>query len=210
MEIKEFPQYKNEADVIRDYLPRFIELNDGKPCEIIGVIGQNEHGSKSRAWRIILNPVRDRTDSHTGLIVDWDDTLEPYTERKDRLYRSYLSLIPSSGQDTKEAFVRACYAINRASRVLPPTGAHPERYAPYLELLATTMLVKSVNEGEIPQLLIDITKSSRVQAEELARTYLQQNVLRAIERIETKTETGTNGSKDYFIEKKLQATSINF
>src|SRR4030043_1289475 len=213
MESQEFEQpFKNEARVIEKYLSAFRQINNDRPCEVKGITGMGENSDVSRAWRIILTPTKTHRDFQIAGIFDWDDTLEPYTERKDKLYKSYLSLIPNAEEDTKNRFLKACWAINQAARVLPPTGVHPKLYAPILELVATSALIRSINEGQTSDLLTNqLSESNAEKAEEIARKYIQQNVLPYFsETIGVKTETRSGQLKDYFIEQRLQARAVDF
>src|SRR3972149_10549622 len=198
------PQFKNEAEVIRTYLPALEKLNNGKLPEIRGITGEYE-GSKSRAWRIIFKPTG-KADSCA--IFDWDDTLDPYTERKPRLYESYLSLIPDSDAAVRGKFIKACKALNAAARVLPVNGTHPEHYSPLLELVATSILVKSIQESKAPDFLNDLTGQ---EDENFARSYLIETVLPKLQgQVGVKEETTNDTPKKYFVELANQSTSVRF
>ena len=198
-------QFKNEAEIIRTYLPAFEKLNQGKLPEIKGITGEHE-GDISRAWRIIFKPPGK---VESCAIFDWDDTLEPYTERKPRLYKSYLSLIPNVNPTLREKFLNACKTLNAAARVLPVNGTHPEHYSPLLELVATSILVKSIQKSKTPDFLNALTGSQ--EDESLARTYLIETVLPKLQdQIGVKEKTKNGSPKKYFVELANQSTSVRF
>ncbi|HVF69849.1 MAG TPA: hypothetical protein VNA13_04785 [Xanthomonadales bacterium] len=201
--------YSNEAGIVRDYLPILTQLNDGRQCEVHGIVKRDEKGVPSRAWRLVLNPTSEKQD--TGAIFDWDDTLDSYTERKQRFYEDSLSLVPEVSDETKEKFVSACKAINKASRVLPPNGVHPEHYSPLLELQGVNNLINSLQNNNQPEFIERLAEFTKEDQEEAARTFLQETVVPQLEgAIGTQAGMKDGKSKTYFVEKAEQATSVNF
>lgn len=205
------PSFRSEADILRSYLSVWESITGEKPI-IGGLVALDENKKPSRAWRIILKPSTGQEQYIAGGIFDWDDTIEPYTERKIKFWQDCVSLIPESDDTTRQQFLRACRVINRAARVLPVNGVHPEHYSPLLELVAITDLIDAAQKGQIPEILTKLTGTlTDEKVEKIARSYLERNVIpKMVGSVGIKTEGQEGEQKDYFIEKKNQSTSVDF
>lgn len=205
------PSVKSEADILRSYLPVWESITGERPA-IEGLVALDENKGPSRAWRIILKPTRAHEQYVGGAFFDWDDTIEPYTERKIKFWQDCVSLIPEADETARQQFLRACPSVNRAARILPVNGMHPEHYSPLLELVAITDLIDSVRRGQIPEILKNQTAElSDEGAEDLARDYLEQDIIpKMAGGVGVQTEGPEGKRKVYFIEKKNQSTSVDF
>ncbi|MBI4130426.1 hypothetical protein HY468_03870 [Candidatus Roizmanbacteria bacterium] len=191
------PVYPTEASIIRKYLPAFTELTDGISPEIKRIIGQNTEGIPSRAWRVVLRPPT--PDQTTGIVCDWDDTLEPYTARKENLYTHLIDRLIPKTSELRSSAGEAFRSLNKAARVLPVSGIHPEHYAPLLELHGINGVLKTFNQQGISKDFLDTIIHD-------PRGYLQGVVPELKERVTVQSE----GKKTYFKEKNHQATALIF
>lgn len=207
-------QYNNEAVIFRSYVNKLDELI-GCQCQVKGVIERDSNGIVSKAWRVIINPTQNPEQINKGGIFDWDDTLEPYTQRKNEFYNSLINLLPNDKKDLGPEILEICHTINKAARILPEDGTHPEHYAPRLELIAITSLFNSIKENKIPELLMKEKgklKITKHEEEIIAREFINQIVEEKLkEQISIKSEKNKdNVVKNYFIETRNQSISIDF
>ncbi len=193
------------------YSTELKNLNKGKipSVELMEVTGNK--GSKG--YRIILNGNRAPlapSSFKACVFTDWDDTLSPYTKRKNN-YHKELSIQYSSVDADQQKFVTFCEAINKATRVLPSDGRHPERYSPLLEMAAESLAIqKSVDaENYISRLINDDNANERV-----ARDFIKEKVLPLLgDKVYPQTEEDPNKSgvvKMYFREKQPLSADIDF
>lgn len=161
----------------------------------------------SRAWRFIRKGNPNKS-IKALFFTDWDDTLEDYTIRKERLYADYQTLIPHNVPDyLKKGFRNCCDALNLGARVLPNNGIHPEHYSPLVELVGTTLLLNEIqqvaNSDEIP---LQTRTFLDNPTEENAREYIKLEIIPILETaVEVKEE-----DKTYFKEKANNSAAINF
>jgi hypothetical protein len=191
--------------VLKPYLES-LRVVYGLTPKLEGLVAKDSSGSTSRAWRIILN---NKTKGKMGAIFDWDDTLEPYTIRKERFYRECIVLLPERVE--RDNFVRACRAINKTARVLPVNGVHPEHYSPLLELMAITTLINPTNPEAVGFIKSQTAELSPEEAETLAREYLKNQLIDKMpEKIKIEKQGSDGKQKEYFFEITNQSTAIDF
>lgn len=112
--------------------------------------------------------------------LDWDDTVEPYSPRKDE-FISKLGREINIPDRLVTAFKEMCGVINKQARVLPSDNIHPQRYSPLLEMMAISYMIDDMEAGtqswietfsmldnekkksELVQKLIEITASEKLE-----------------------------------------------
>jgi hypothetical protein len=166
METERFsPIYSGEAAPLRSLIPRFETLT-GHPPLIDGVLERNFSGEPTRAWKIKLSPDANKKDTTKVLLSDWDDTIEPYSQRKQTLYTKYRDLLKDMDRSSQDKVIEFCKSINKAARILPVSGSHPERYSPLVEVIATSEFFKQFSHhSDLDQLFQDTS-------EEAARAFI--------------------------------------
>lgn len=200
------PTQTNEAHAIRELLPRMQELTESTQIRVEGIIertpghAENLKGDPTRAWRIIFKPYSDADKPKAFFLTDWDDTLEPYSKRKNILADNYREILPKDNPELVEKFLRFVSNINKAARVLPVNGIHPERYSPFLEVMATSEAMKIIEQSEDTQFLDNPT-------EESARSFISSVVL---PKLNGKVDIHPEEKKTYFREAQNQAAAIDF
>lgn len=198
------PLYSSEAAPLRVLSPR-IEKLIGRKIVIDGVLERNQKEEPTRVWRIKLSPENPDRKVATALLTDWDDTLEPYTQRKEALYSSYRDLVPDLERPTQKRLIDFCKSLNQAARILPVSSAHPEKYSPFVEVFATSQLFQLIKSD--PEAL----KMLEQPSEEAARNFIRQYVLPHMEgKLEIKNQTKDGKEKVYFRETTNQAAAIDF
>jgi hypothetical protein len=204
------PQFRDETTIIEQYLIKLHELV-GKQCINELLVARGSNGMESKAWRFILNSVQNPELVRIGGIFDWDDTLEPYTKRKLKFYNTLTVLIPDSRKELSSRVIKICKALNKAARILPEDGTHPEHYSPKLDLIALTILFDSINAGKLPELLENIKEQSdKENDEKIAREFIHRDVLGKFgNQIKMVSEVKKNVLKMYFREVINQSVSLN-
>ena len=206
--MKEKMQPRSEKQVISHYLGAFSHVYERKgPAAfedfyVQHLQGTDTKGNTSYGIRIVFDR---KLGAKTVALMDYDDNLVNTTESKKRFVDSLLETIPA---DKKSEFSDAYVHINRAARVLPSDGTHPERYSPLLDMLAVSEAINSLTAS-------DHEKIRLPQNETEARTFiknvidLQPNLTIGTKK-ELKIVDGVEQEKLYFIENEEQSAGINF
>lgn len=216
MDVEKYtPAYSHELELVRrGFSERLQVLNDGKPFKLMlqqsgepaKILG--EPGSEYRAIRITLTS-NDYAKYSGWLGTDWDDTCENYTERKQRLYKA---LSGGLDEQTKDNFRKSSEQFNKAARILPFGGTHPERYAPLLELMAISDLLKQFQSGEFSSQATELFNNPN---EHFARKYIDERILVKLADNAEMPIIALNGIKEgkpkiYFQEQEYFIVSLDY
>lgn len=207
MEAEKFsPIYSGEAAPLRSLIPRFEKII-GHPPTIDGVLERNPSGEPTRAWKIKLNQDANTKNVSQVLLSDWDDTLEPYSQRKQTLYSHYRELLPDIDPSSQDKVIEFCKSLNKAARILPVSGSHPERYSPLVEIMATSELFKQITAHSNLEALLHDTSEDAARSF-IGKLFASDSALKGV--LEIKTEMKDGKPKQYFREVGNQAAAVDF
>jgi hypothetical protein len=138
--------------------------------------------------------------------VDMDDTLVDYTEAKERFHTEVIhGFLANSGLEV-ESLEKLLKLINKAARLLPASGVHPEAYNPTLEVLALSNMAVKLKQGTYGEGGLELEQAlSEYGDEELNRWVRHEFVAPLIQGEEALLPTGVlhveeGESKTYFLE----------
>lgn len=174
LEINRHPLVKEEIKTIKSgYSKRLKQLSDDKRFGIEPLIGFDKEDKKhcypTIAYRLLLTDLSKKRGVESLFVTDWDDTIEPYRERKNRFCGKLFNLIfPDSltdqSSDIKLNFPKLYRVVNQAARVLPPDGTHPKIYSPLLELATWTTIRRAKAGHDLPKelriLMVEIVEEN--------------------------------------------------
>jgi hypothetical protein len=207
-------QRNSELGTINHFSEKLKRFNDGRECLILPVsVG------KARAFRIIFQPALAVSLFKAIFSTDWDDTLEGYTNRKDKYYKALLAFFPQIDSPEAETKLRFAFeAINRATRVLPVTQEHPERYSSLFEMAAESRLLTQLDHQDesAMQLIGNMETTNDSQArernEKAVRQFLNTQVINSAPELKIMAVAGADKGpgKTYFQETVHQSSDILF
>jgi len=194
-------------DLIGEEAPNHLEIHARSFQET-----EDETLAVTKGYMVILNggllSAASKFESDV-LESDHDDTTDPHSKRKPELNEALFSLLKTSVN--RESIFRALDYINRAARVLPPKGFHPERYSPLLEMLAETELINSINANVESETITKLLSTEdEAEGEKVARDFINDQIKRHLDGQIILDETTEKNPKSYFKEVVYQSTALNF
>lgn len=191
------PKHKSQFEIINEYKNRLEALSPDKKIRI-KPITYTEGEEVIRGFRIILN---EHKTAKKGLITDWDDTLETYSNRKPKYFLSLFQSVNEKSGIQQDNFFTICNAINKSARVLNWQQTHPENYSPFLEMITESQLLEDIAESSQDEFFLNLRNSP---SEETARIYILNNI---IPKFGGAVEPETKNNKTYFKESKHQSVA---
>lgn len=189
------PKHKSQFEMIGEYRNRLEKLNPDRKLRI-KPITYKEGDGVVRGFRIILN---ENKTAEKGLITDWDDTLETYSDRKTKYFAGIYKNVDDQSLIDLAKFTEICKAINKSARILNWQKTHPEIYSPLLEMVTESQLIEDFNTFSQEKTFLELLRSP---SEETAHNYILNVIVPKFSgAIELEQET----KKKYFKESEHQS-----
>lgn len=200
MEIEPITYEKNMnmewVALIQFFQEKLDEVFDG--AFRVELVEKEVRGEVSRALRIFNKNGRDIRTAKVIQFIDWDDSSENYSARKNELQDDLVEVFRGLNIPKKIFSL-----LNRVCRVLPHSEVGPRRYSEYLELVATSALQRALQKREKSTALVNFLARPTLQA---AREYVQE-VIRNF--LAEKFETPVINGELFFVKKNNTVLSIS-
>jgi len=204
------PQFSSERGIIGILMPDLLEITDGiepiiQPISLSREVVNDESidaGFKlfhpeakkweySRAFRIIF-PWADIEECVAAVLLDRDDCSVPYTLPKANFHNGLANVFDEADPILLQTSLNL---LNKSARVRPMTAISPERYSPFFNLFALTMLKNS------PDILQTVFNQVKNEAE--MRLFLRESIVK--DKLPNDIEPFELSGKIYFREIHPQA-----